>query len=212
MFNNANGEGVKSAQETSSFEVAVDRAEHLITSVDWVEVTDKAIKGLSQAAMMLSNYLENGEEGSVVIPTYQESVTEQNDKRDDNQVHSFERRVHELVNEERAKEGLEPLEFSVDVSHVARAKSQDMAKNNYFSHESPTYGSPFEMMTEFGVHYWSAGENIAMGQRTPEQVMDGWMNSDGHRANILQEKFTHIGVGLVQDNGTYYWTQMFIGK
>ncbi|MDF2592072.1 MAG: sporulation protein, partial [Clostridia bacterium] len=77
-------------------------------------------------------------------------------------------------------------------------------------HTSPTYGSPFDMMKQFGITYKTAGENIAMGQRTPEEVVKAWMNSPGHRANILKSSFTHIGVGYVA-NGSY-WTQMFIGK
>lgn len=83
-------------------------------------------------------------------------------------------------------------------------------KNNYFSHTSPTYGSPFDMMRDFNVSYKTAGENIAQGQRTPEEVVQAWMNSEGHRKNILSDKFTHIGVGY-QQNG-HHWTQMFVGR
>ena len=85
-----------------------------------------------------------------------------------------------------------------------------MQKNNYFSHTSPTYGSPFDMMKQFGISYRAAAENIAMGQRTPEEVVNAWMNSDGHRKNILSSSYTHIGIGYME-NGNY-WTQMFIGK
>lgn len=92
----------------------------------------------------------------------------------------------------------------------AHAKSADMAKNNYFSHTSPTYGSPFDQMKAAGISYRSAGENIAQGQQTPEQVVQAWMNSEGHRANILNSSFTHIGVGYVADGN--YWTQQFIQK
>ncbi|WP_035512357.1 CAP domain-containing protein [Halalkalibacillus halophilus] len=127
-------------------------------------------------------------------------------------LHDFEMQVFNLVNQERESRGLAPLEISVELSNVARQKSQDMGENNYFSHQSPTYGSPFDMMDAYGIQYRSAGENIAMGQRSPEQVMNGWMNSDGHRANILSENFTHIGVGYVEHNGTTYWTQMFKSK
>ena len=85
-----------------------------------------------------------------------------------------------------------------------------MKNLGYFSHTSPTYGSPFDMMKNFGISYRSAGENIAKGYATPEAVVKGWMNSPGHRANILNKSFTHIGVGYVE-NGSY-WTQMFILK
>lgn len=125
-------------------------------------------------------------------------------------VSAFEKQVVELTNAERAKNGLPALTLDTNLSKVARAKSEDMSKNNYFDHTSPTYGSPFDMMKQFGISYKAAGENIAKGQTTPEQVVKAWMNSEGHRANILSDKFTHIGVGHVA-NGNY-WTQQFIGK
>lgn len=125
-------------------------------------------------------------------------------------VSAFEKQVVELTNAERAKNGLPALTLDTNLSKVARAKSEDMSKNNYFDHTSPTYGSPFDMMKQFGISYKAAGENIAKGQTTPEQVVKAWMNSEGHRANILSDKFTHIGVGYVA-NGNY-WTQQFIGK
>ncbi len=123
---------------------------------------------------------------------------------------AFEQEVVELTNAERTKKGLQPLQIDTELSKVARLKSQDMKDNNYFNHNSPTYGSPFDMMEQFGISYRAAGENIAMGYRTPAAVVNGWMNSEGHRANILSSNFTHIGVGYVE--GTHHWTQMFIGK
>ena len=113
------------------------------------------------------------------------------------------------MNEIRVKYGLNTLSENWELSRVARYKSQDMRDKNYFSHTSPTYGSPFQMMKSFGISYRAAGENIAKGYRTPAAVVDGWMNSEGHRANILNSSFTQIGVGYVS-NGNY-WTQMFIG-
>lgn len=126
------------------------------------------------------------------------------------QVSAFEQKVVELTNQERAKQGLPALTLDTELSKVARTKSQDMLNKGYFSHTSPTYGSPFDMMKQFGISYRSAGENIAMGQSSPEEVVKAWMNSEGHRANILNSSYTHIGVGHVA-NGNY-WTQMFIGK
>ena len=125
-------------------------------------------------------------------------------------VDAYEREVVRLVNLERAKAGLSELEYDWQLSRVARYKSEDMQKKGYFSHTSPTYGSPFDMMKSFGIKYKSAGENIAKGYKTPEAVVKGWMNSSGHRANILNKSFTHIGVGYVAYGD--YWTQMFIGK
>ena len=128
----------------------------------------------------------------------------------DNTVLSYENEVIRLVNEQRAKNGLKELQADWELSRVARFKSQDMKDNNYFSHTSPVYGSPFEMIKNFGISYRSAGENIAKGQRTPQAVVNAWMNSSGHRANILNSTYTKIGVGYVADGN--FWTQMFIGK
>ncbi|MBZ9606334.1 LysM peptidoglycan-binding domain-containing protein [Clostridium estertheticum] len=125
----------------------------------------------------------------------------------------LEKEVVTLVNQERAKQGLAPLKDNWELSRVARYKSGDMGDKNYFSHTSPTYGSPFDMMKNFGIKYTSAGENIAMGQQTAASVMKSWMNSPGHKANILSKNFTEIGVGVAKDkSGTIYWTQQFIGK
>lgn len=120
----------------------------------------------------------------------------------------FAAQVVKLVNAERAKAGLGALASDALLDKVAMAKVKDMSNNNYFDHQSPTYGSPFDMMKQFGVTYSYAGENIAKGQKTPQEVVTAWMNSAGHRANILSKNFTHIGVGFY--NG--YWAQEFIGK
>ena len=115
--------------------------------------------------------------------------------------------VLKLVNEERAKQGLNPLSLSAKLTDIATMKSKDMADKGYFDHTSPTYGTPFQMLQDFGVHYSSAGENIAAGQKTPEEVMNAWMNSPGHRANILGANFTQIGIAYYQSE----WVQAFIG-
>ncbi|WP_404449764.1 SafA/ExsA family spore coat assembly protein [Sutcliffiella horikoshii] len=124
-----------------------------------------------------------------------------------------EEQVAKLVNQERAKYGLKPLKLNWELSRVARYKSQDMIDKRYFSHTSPTYGSPFDMMRNFGISYRTAGENIAAGQKTPQEVMNAWMNSEGHRKNILSSQYTEIGVGYAK-GGQYghYWTQMFISR
>ena len=128
----------------------------------------------------------------------------------DSTVTGYEQEVIRLVNEIRKENGLKPLTYDWELARVARYKSQDMKDNNYFSHTSPVYGSPFQMIKNFGISYRSAGENIAKGYTTPQAVVNGWMNSSGHRANILNAGFTHIGVGYVA--GGNYWTQMFISK
>ena len=132
------------------------------------------------------------------IPTLDPSVT------------AYEQEVIRLVNEIRAENGLNALTYDWELTRVARYKSQDMKDNNYFSHTSPVYGTPFQMIKSFGISYRSAGENIAKGYSTPQAVVNGWMNSSGHRANILNTRYTHIGVGFV--SGGNYWTQMFIAK
>jgi uncharacterized YkwD family protein/spore coat assembly protein SafA len=126
------------------------------------------------------------------------------------QTKNVETQVLNLVNQERSRAGLRPLIMDWELQRTARIKSCDMAQKGYFSHNSATYGSPFDMMKSFGISYRTAGENIAKGQRTPQEVMTAWMNSSGHRANILKADFTHIGVGYCEQGN--HWTQMFIGK
>ncbi|HEY4602433.1 MAG TPA: CAP domain-containing protein [Cerasibacillus sp.] len=125
-------------------------------------------------------------------------------------LNQYEQEVVELTNQERTKRGLKPFKINNELSQVAREKSRDMAVNGYFSHNSPTYGSPFDMMKKWGITYRTAGENIAKGQRTPQQVVQAWMNSDGHRKNILNPNFTEIGVGYIEKGNV--WTQQFIGR
>lgn len=127
----------------------------------------------------------------------------------DSAVTAYEAEVIRLVNVERAKQGLKALTANWELSRVARYKSQDMVDNKYFAHNSPTYGTPFQMIKNFGISFRTAGENIAYGQRTPQAVVTAWMNSSGHRANILNASYTQIGVGYVSKGN--YWTQMFIG-
>lgn len=124
---------------------------------------------------------------------------------------SIESQVVTLVNKERAANGLAPLTLNWQLSRMGEIKCQDMRDHNYFSHNSPTYGSPFQMMTEFGIPYTAAGENIAAGQVSAQDVMNSWMNSPGHRANILNSSYTQIGVGYAKGGsmGTY-WSQEFI--
>jgi len=118
-----------------------------------------------------------------------------------------------LVNQERAKAGAQPLQMDSELQKVAQLKSEDMIQNNYFDHTSPVYGTPFEMMDQFGISYSAAGENIAAGQRSAQEVMTAWMNSPGHRRNILEPAYTHIGIGIAEnERGTPYYTQMFIKK
>ncbi|MFE4144934.1 CAP domain-containing protein [Peribacillus sp. YIM B13472] len=142
----------------------------------------------------------------ITLPTSNTTVN-----REESQ--SVEQQVLNLVNEERSKSGLPSLKMDTAISNVAILKSEDMRDSNYFNHTSPSYGSPFEMMKSFGISYKYAGENIAAGQPSADAVMKSWMNSPGHKANILNKNYTHIGIGHVTGGKyTHYWTQQFIGN
>lgn len=133
-----------------------------------------------------------------------------NNTNPSNNFDSLENEVIRLVNAERNKAGLSSLTTDSNLTSVARTKSQDFINNNYFSHNSPTYGTPFEMLTTMGIKYSAAAENIASGQKTAAEVMNSWMNSSGHKANILNSNFNKIGVGVAKaNNGNLYWTQLF---
>lgn len=123
------------------------------------------------------------------------------------------RELLQQVNKARAEAGLPALKYDSSVENVAMIKAKDMRDNNYFAHVSPTYGQPHEMLTQFGIKWTYSGENIAAGQNTVSAVHTAWMNSPGHRANILNQNYTHVGFGYVK-GGSYrtYWVQMFIRK
>ncbi|MFC5714042.1 CAP domain-containing protein [Thalassorhabdus alkalitolerans] len=173
--------------------------------VDYNELLE-ANPSIENANMIYANQVIQlpGQSGQAAQPTVQQQAQSESE---------FEQEVIRLTNEERTQRGLAPLESYSELSDVARLKSADMRDAGYFSHNSPNYGSPFDMMSSQGIDYRGAGENIAAGQRTPQQVVDGWMNSQGHRENILRADFTHIGVGHVE-GGSYghYWTQMFVTR
>lgn len=118
----------------------------------------------------------------------------------------------QMVNAERARVGAAPLVPDEELTRLARLKSADMVENGYFSHYSPTYGSPFDMMRRAGISYRVAGENIA-GAPSVSSAHEALMKSEGHRKNILNPAFTHVGIGIVQ-GGPYgmMFCQMFVGR
>lgn len=120
---------------------------------------------------------------------------------------TYAQQVVELVNKERAKAGLSALTIREDVTAAAQVRAVEI--KSLFSHTRPDGTSFATALKEQDVSYRGAGENIAWGQKTPEQVMEAWMNSEGHRANIMNSNFTSIGVGYYQVNGVNYWTQLF---
>lgn len=126
---------------------------------------------------------------------------------------AMEQEVLALVNEVRAENGLSALTWAEDIAEIARAHSADMINRSFFSHTNPDGESPFDRLKSNGISYNAAAENIAYGQRTAEAVMESWMNSSGHRANILNKNVKEIGIGAVKNSqGTVYWTQMFIAR
>lgn len=123
-----------------------------------------------------------------------------------------EKKLLDLINAERAKSNLSPLIADPELMKVARIKANDMTKNNYFSHYSPTYGSPFDMMRQFGITFKAAAENIA-GNSTVEGAVSSWMKSEGHRNNIMNSNYNYTGIGISKSNKYgYVFAQMFIRK
>ncbi len=120
---------------------------------------------------------------------------------------SYAAQVVSLVNAERAKQGLSALTIDTKVQQAAQTRAGELKTS--FAHTRPNGASCFTALTEASVSYSRAGENIAYGQSTPEAVVQAWMNSSGHRANILSSSFTTIGVGYTVVNGTAYWAQLF---
>lgn len=140
--------------------------------------------------------------------TAQETTVQETTTQDKSTSLSYAEQVVKLVNEERAKEGLAALSIDKNVEKAALIRAKEIQSS--FSHTRPNGSSFSTALQESGVSYRGAGENIAWGQKTPEQVVEGWMNSPGHRANIMNEKFTKIGVGNLQNStGTQYWVQLF---
>ncbi len=166
-------------------------AETLGYNVDWDQKNQTVIVGTSSQSPISNEIVTRADVNSDVL--------------------SFEEEVVSLVNDIRVEAGLQSLKLDSHISDVARLKSEDLRDNDYFDHQSPTYGSPFDMMESYNVEYSYAGENIAAGQKTPEEVVNAWMNSPGHKANILKKEFDTIGVGYaVGGSYKHYWTQMFI--
>lgn len=152
-----------------------------------------------------------------IYPSSAGSGTSTSDGNNANQTNTSslsadEQEVFNLINQQRANNGLSALKVDEEVQKVARIKAKDMVDNNYFSHTSPTYGSPFDMLKSFKISYNTAGENIA-GNSSNSAAVTAWMNSSGHKANILNSSFNYTGVGVV--TGSKYgkiYVQMFIGK
>jgi uncharacterized protein YkwD len=117
--------------------------------------------------------------------------------------------VFDRVNQERASAGLPPLAWHDGTAQVAYEHGVDMDVRNYFDHINPDGQTPWDRLTGAGISWSACGENIAHGQDSPAEVMNDWMNSSGHRANILEPVFTEIGVGVHISGGDIWWVQLF---
>ena len=159
---------------------------------------EKAAQEQAQAEVA-ANAAQSGSESYAPTPTQPVQSTDSSAYVDE---------VIRLVNVERANAGLPPLKKNGSVCQAANTRAGETAVS--FSHTRPDGRSCFTILEERGISYTSCGENIAAGYRTPEEVVRGWMNSPGHRANILNEGFEEIGVGVAEVNGTIYWVQLFI--
>lgn len=192
------------ADSKSNSKITVNGKAVDLNSIDWEALLNKKISKPAETETPAAT------EPEVNTPVEEEPAAPAEDNNTNTTVSSYEQEVVELVNVERQKAGLPALTLDAEISNIARLKSKDMADNNYFGHQSPTYGSAGNMLSQFGIDWSAWGENIASGQRTPEAVVTAWMNSSGHRANILSSNFSRIGVGYVTNsNGTPYWTQIF---
>lgn len=173
---------------------------------DWYVIqTDKDYIGMVSKKYVKLIYPTGG-----MADTNQGTSTDQT--QNTNGLTADEQETFDLVNKQRTYAGLAPLQTNEELQNVARAKAKDMVDNNYFSHNSPTYGSPFDMMKSFGITYKAAGENIA-GNSSNSGAVNAWMNSEGHKANILSNNYNYTGLAVV--NSPKYgkiYVQMFIGK
>lgn len=152
----------------------------------------------------------NENNGNANNNTGNENSGNNNTSKPDNSVSSESRYISEvvrLVNAERAKEGLAALQMDSSLNSAAQVRAKEIVTS--FSHTRPNGSNCFTALSEAGIKYNGSGENIAYGQKTPAEVVNAWMNSAGHRANIMSSKFTKIGVGCHNSNGTYYWSQFF---
>lgn len=188
-----------------SFEDVIGRLEEELGKIDWDTCRPEvSIPGINIPVTPDTDDSVMPDAPEINIPDVPETDTPETNEEE----LTFVRQVVKLVNEERAKAGLSELTIDTNVEAAAQVRAREIKQS--FSHTRPD-GSKFSTaLQEQGVNYKGAGENIAWGQKSPEAVMQAWMNSDGHRANILNAKFTKIGVGYYQDaNGTNYWTQLF---
>ena len=167
---------------------------------DWLDCPNCNWKLLSPTAVRMGiGSVEGGEFGVIRIMIFETS------NEDVSEAYAFEREVFELTNIERRNHGLSPLIWDNQLAAAARAHTLDMARGGFLSHSGSDGSNLGDRVTRHGFDWSRIGENVAAGQRSPQQVIQSWMNSPGHRQNILSPNFTHFGAGFL-DN---YWTQVF---
>lgn len=174
----------------------------------YVVIGGKGMDSLQQTLEEIGAYI--GEMGEAICPEMPEApdTEEPDDNVSEDEIHPYVTQILKLVNEERAKAGLSALTLDMNITAAANVRAKEIRQS--FSHTRPNGSSFSTALTEQGVTYRGSGENIAWGHKSPEQVMNGWMNSDGHRANILNKNYRNLGVGYYQDeNGVNYWVQLF---
>ncbi len=174
---------------------------------DWyvVHLPDDSIGVISSKYTKAYTYNEN------ILNNFEKdnSIPASNTSNDSVSIKDKEKIMLEYINNERIKAGLNPYILDNELANLASIKAKDMAENNYFSHVSPIYGSPFEMMKQFGISYKVAGENIA-GNSSVKNAHDSFMNSPGHKANILSKNYDKIGIGIAEDEKYgYIYVQIF---
>ncbi len=194
-------------QETATQEAAAQEAAAQ-ESAQKAAAQESAQKAAAQEAAQKAAAQEAAQKAAAQEAAQKATAQQEVKNENNNTVVSYAEKVVKLVNEERAKEGLAPLGIDKNVEKAALVRAKEIQSS--FSHTRPNGSSFATVLKENGVTYRGAGENIAWGQKTPEQVVTAWMNSPGHRANIMNAKYTKIGVGNLQNNaGTQYWVQLF---
>lgn len=211
MFQKGNVEKVKVSAENAYIRNGNSSKFPVVTTVKKDDILDVA--GLVGKWYII--VLDNGKIGAVNPEEVKPIVEKPSLKGQQSSIKKLtpnEQEMVRLVNAERSKRGLTPLKVDLELCEVARYKSQDMVDNSYFSHYSPTYGSPFEMLKNFKIKYIYAGENIA-GNSAVKAAHESLMNSEGHKKNILNSNFTHIGIG-VKEGAKFgkIFTQIFVGR
>lgn len=180
--------------------------EDISSLLEYLGINNNFLQGCFPSLTPDSNIPENNLPEQDNIPDSENNVNQENNANQENTL-IYTQQVTDLVNAERSKAGLPALTMTAELNTAALTRAKETTIS--FSHTRPNGSSFSSVLTENGISYQSTGENIAWGQKTPEEVVNAWMNSEGHKANILNSSFTSIGVGCYENNGILYWVQLF---